>query len=162
MFVLEVHLSFLLSLLLLVLNHVLDLLSSLCFDALILLPLISVHLLFGFRFVSLLFNFKLSHLFVLLYLLVDLLLNLLVDVGLLFDFHHLVLLSLQFLLLQLHVAPTLLHDVRCSFAGFIDFADCLQLLMRAYFAFFRFQKADAIAQQFQVFLSTLARHFGSN
>ena len=128
LFVLEIHLAFLLSLLLLVLNHVLNLLSSLCLDALVLFPLLSVHLLFRFGFVRLLLDLELGQLFVLLYLLAGLLFNLLVNVGFLLNFHQLVLLSLKLLLLQLHIATTLSHDVRCSLAGFVDLAHCLQVV----------------------------------
>jgi hypothetical protein len=49
------------------------------------------------------------------------------DIGFLLDLHHLMLLPLELLLLQLHVAATLVHDVGGSFAGFVDLAHGLWL-----------------------------------
>lgn len=57
-------------------------------------------------------------------------------------------------LIRINIASTLVDNVVSPFTCFIDFANSL--------AFFLFKEADTVAQQFEVFFSTLASHFRGN
>jgi len=121
----EVHLALGHGLLLLHLDHVLDLLGTVNLTVFIVVPLLPDHLLFTLGLHRLLLCLQVSHLLVLVDLLIVLLLDIQVHLGLLTLLLHLLLLSHQLLLLQFHVATTLAHNVSGTFPRLVNFLDCL-------------------------------------
>ncbi len=121
----KVHLSLKICILLLHLNHLLNLLRPHFFIAFILLPLFTVQLLFSFSFLGLLLRFQIRQVLVLVYFAIVFFLHVLMHVCFVRDLLHFLALALKFLVLQLHVAATLHYDVRCALASFVDFFDGL-------------------------------------
>lgn len=121
----EIHLALGGSLVLLHFNHRLDLLGTLLLVTTVDLMLLSVHFFVSFGFHGFLFRFEVSHLFVLLNSVVVLLFDTQMVLGFLGDLVHLVLLSLELLVSEFHVAATLAHDVGRAFAGLVDLPNSL-------------------------------------
>lgn len=145
----EIHLSLHICILLLHLNHLLNLLRPHLLITFILLPLITVHLLLSLGLLRFLFRFQISHVLILVHLAVVLLLHIFVHVRFVRDLLHLLPLSLQLLVLHLHIASTLHYDVGGTFASFVDFFYCLFTLMKneTYSALFVLKEPNSIAKQ---------------
>ena len=121
----HVHLALCLSLVLLLANHRLNLMSSLLLIHLVDSVLFAVHLLFLFCVNGFLLRFHESHLLILAHRFCVFLFHVHVHLSFRSHFRHLVLLALELLPLHFHVAAALPNDVRRPLPRFVDLPHCL-------------------------------------
>ena len=125
LFIDEVHLTLGLSLVLLHLDHGLDLLGALPLVVLVLLPHFADHLFFTLSLHGVLLGLQVGHLLVLVDFMIVFLFDVEIHLGLLTLLLHLLLLSHKLLLLKFHVSSALAYNISGALTSLIDLFDCL-------------------------------------